>query len=231
MKKYLSLSLALLLLQACSHEVYNNDAYLNTTNLEGKKVAILPAEVEYTGRWPKDYTAQKKMAMEDAESISIQNMLYSEYLYHSKKPNKKQKAVELINVDQVNSRLRDRGISARSAWTMNPDSLGKLVGADLVIRTRVKKNRIMSDAESLGVGIATSIFNSAIEKDNIGGGINTNLNKTYSINYEVTLSDVSNHIVVSRMTKSNDANWHRSPDEVINYSAGRMVNKGAVYAK
>jgi hypothetical protein len=229
MKKYLFLSLGLLLLQACSTEVYNNEAYLKATNLQGKKVAILPVEVEYTGRWPKEYTAQKKMAMEEAESVSLQNMLYSEYLYHSKSPRKKQKAVEIINVDQVNSRLHDLGIGARNAWTMNPDSLGRLLGADLVIRARVKKDRIMSDAESLGLGVATSIFNKAADNNNIGG-VN-NINKTYTINYEVTLSDAGNHTVVSRLTKSSDANWHRSPEEVIKYSAGRIVSRGAVYAQ
>ncbi len=230
MKKYLFLSLGLLLMQACSHEVYNNEPYLKTTNLQEKKVAILPVEVEYTGRWPKDYTEQKKRTMEETESISIQNMLYSEYLYHSTNPGKKQKPTELINVDQVNSRLRNLNISTRNSWAMSADSLGKLLGADLVIRIRVKKNRIMSDVESLGVGIATSIFNKAMEKDNVGG-IGSSVSKTYSINCEVTLSDVNNHTVVSRLTKSSDADWKYSPDEVIKYCTRRIVSKGAIYGK
>ncbi len=228
---YLFLSLGLLLMQACSREVYNNESYLETIDLRDKKVAILPVEVEYTGRWPKDYTAEKKRTMEEAESISLQNMLYSEYLYHAKYPKKKQKAVKLINVDQVNYRLRELGISARNSWAMSGDSLGKLVGADLVIRVHLRKERIMSDAESLGLGIATSVFNKAIEKDN-AGGIGGNINKTYSINYEVTLSDANNHITVSRLTKNSDAsNWQHSPDKVIKYSTGRIVSRGAIYAR
>jgi hypothetical protein len=219
-------------LQSCSNEVYNNESYIRTSSIRGKKVAILPVEVEFTGRLPKGYTFENKKITEDKESTDIQNMVYREYLYRAKKGRRKQHSVEIMNIDQVNSRLRDRGIDPRESWAMNPDSLGKLVGADMVMRIRVKKDRIMSNAASLGIGVATTVLENILTRN--GSGASTTVDsggKTYNIYFDATLSDVKTSTVISKISKDGDASWNETPEEVIRTSSGKMVRKGAVYAQ
>ena len=218
-------------LQSCSREVYNNESFIRTSDLNGKTVAILPVDVEFTGNLPKGYTIANKKATEDKESTEIQNMVFREYLYRAKKARKKQKSVEILSVEQVNSRLRERGIAARDSWNMNPDSLGKMIGADMVMRIRVKKDRIMSNAASIGIGVATTVLENILNR---GSGTSTHVGsggKTYNIYFDATLSDVSSGTVISKISKSGDANWSNSPEDVIRSSSGKMIRKGAVHAQ
>lgn len=229
-----ALTVGLLLLQACSSRVYNNEAYLKQHPIEGKKIAILPVDVELTGRLPKGMTNAQKMKMEEDEGKVIQSQLYSQYLYKSKKESKKRQAVELINVDQVNSILSDKGIGTRASWNMNPDSLGRLLGADLVLKVRVKKDRIMSDAASLGIGVATSVLDNLLSKKDdksYTNSVPTTTPKTYNMLMEATLTDAASHAVITRFTHNGDTSWNNPPEKVIAASGRKIVRKGVIYAR
>jgi hypothetical protein len=218
------------LFQSCSSEVYNNKTYLSSTDISEKKVAILPVQVEFTGKLPQDYSIEKKISMEETESTLIQNLLYSEYLYQAKRNNKKQKPIELINTDQVNSRLKSHGISIRESWAINPDSLGKIIGADLVLKAHVKKDRIMSETASFGIGVMTTVLGSILNKSGTTTGVSSGA-KTYTINLQATLSDVNNNIVVSRFSHQDNASWDHSPESVIRATNKKFVRKGSIKAK
>jgi hypothetical protein len=229
--KYIGILLIAFALQACSSQVYNNSAYLDRNNIAGKKVAILPVHVEFTGRLPQGYTPEKKASVEESESTLIQNLVYGEYLYKSKN-RRKQKPVELINPDLVNSRLKDHGISIRESWAMSPEALGKITGADLVLKVHVKKDRIMSETASFGIGVATSILGSILN----GGANNTPVTtggagKTYTINFEATLADAASSTVISRFSDEENASWSNSPENVIKDSGKKIVRKGSIYTK
>lgn len=220
-----------LVLHSCSSEVYNNKAYADKSNLEGKKVAILPVEVELTGNLPKGMTNAKKSQLEYDESRMIQSQIYGQYLYRSKK-DKKKKGVEFLNVDHVNGMLLDKGVDLKQAWTMDPDSLGRLIGADLVLKVKVKKDRIMSETASLGIGVAGAVLDNLISKkaDNTNTSVTT-APKTYNLFLDATLSDVVTHTVVTKFSHTGDANWNRSSTDVIESSGRKIVRKGIVYAK
>lgn len=216
--------------QACSSKVYNNKTYLNQVNLEGKRVAILPAEVELTGRLPNNFSAAKKAQAEESESKLVQAQIYNQYLFKSKS-SKKKAHVELMNVDQVNSKLQQAGIDIRESWSMDPDSLGKLVGADMVLRLRVKKNRIMSETASFGIGVAATVLGNILSSgNNQGTGVSNNA-KTYNMFLDATLSDVNTHAVITKFTHDGDASWSRSPEEIVE-SSGKMIGrKGVIYVR
>ena len=218
-------------LQACSSKVYNNKSYLKQVNLKGKKVAILPVEVELTGRMPNNFTALKKQHAEESESKLIQNQIYSQYLFKSNSGSRKKTSIDLMNVDQVNSRLMEEGIDVRQSWSMNPDSLGKLLGADMVLRVRVKKNRIMSDAASFGIGVASTVLGNILNKDNSQSTSVNGSAKTYNMFLDAALSDVNTHAVITKFTHNADASWNRPPEEVIESSGRKIVRKGAIYAQ
>lgn len=224
---------ATVLFQACAAKVYNNKAYLSQVNLEGKKVAILPVDVEFTGRLPKNMTAMKKMQFEEDESKQIQNQLYSQYLYKAKSGSRKKKAVELMNPDRVNNILSDKGISLRDSWSIDADSLGRILGADLVLKVKVKEDRIMSETASLGIGVAANVLDNLLSKrdDRTTGATGLGYApKTYNMFLSATLSDVKSHVVVTRFSHQGDANWNRTPLEVIDAQGRKIVRKGVVYA-
>jgi hypothetical protein len=224
--------LGTVLLVACSSQVYNNDTYLETNDLSGKTVAVVPVKVEFTGRLPQGYSVQAKTSDEEDESLMIQNLIYSEYLYRSKKNKRKQKPVQLVNPDQVNSRLKNAGVTTRASWEMSPEELGKITGADLVLQIRVRKDRIMSETASLGIGVATTVLGAILNKS--GDGIPANVNsgaKTYTINLEATLSDAKNNTVVTRFSGEESASWSHSPETVIKNVNEKIVKKGAIYTR
>jgi len=221
---------AAVVLQSCSSQVYNNKTYLQQTNIEGKKIAILPVEVELTGRLPKGMTSSKKDQLEAEEGKLIQNQLFGQYLYKSKK-SKKRKAVDLINVDRINTILLEKGIDERKASAMDPDSLGQLLGADMVLKVRVKKNRIMSETASLGIGVAGAVLDNIFGKADNTNTSPTNAPKTYNLFLDATLTDVNTHAVITKFSHTGDASWNRKPEEVIESSGRKMVRKGVVYAR
>lgn len=225
------LMVSLILFQACSSKVYNNKKYLNQTNLEGKKVAILPAEVELTGRMPENFSELKKRQTEEAESKIIQEEIYSQYLFKSKSNKNKKKHVNLMNVDQVNSKLKENGIGSRQSWSMDPDSLGKLLGADLVLKLRVKKNRIMSNAASFGIGVATTVLGSILNKGNNPGTSVNNSAKTYNMFFDATLTEVNTHTVITKFTHDGAASWSQPPEKIIEAAGRQIVRKGIIYAQ
>ncbi|MXV16965.1 hypothetical protein [Hufsiella ginkgonis] len=217
-------------LQACSSQVYNNKSYVKSNDLTGKKIAILPVEVEFTGRLPKGYSLDKKVAEEETEGVTIQNTIYSQYLYHSAKGGSR-KSVELINVDQVNSRLKANGIGVRESWSMNPDSLGKLIGADLVLKVRIKKNRIMSESAAFGMDVAGNVLDKILSNKNNSSVVPVVNSKTYNIYVQATLSDAKSHEVVTKFSRQRDADWNRSPETVVKSTGKKIVKKGVVYAQ
>jgi hypothetical protein len=228
-----TIMMAAVLVQGCSSKVYNNKSFLDQVNLEGKKVAILPVEVELTGRLPKDFSEAKKLQSEESESKAIQSQIYSQYLFKSKSGSKKKKYVNFLSADQVNGGLTNAGIDVRKSWAMDPDSLGRILGADMVLKVRVKKNRIMSDAASFGVGVATSVLGSILNGNN-NSGVGTSVNggaKTYNMYFDATLTDVGSHTVVTKFTHDGDASWNRPPEEIVEASGRKIVRKGAVYAQ
>jgi len=216
--------------QSCSRTVYNNETYIASSHLQGKKVAVLPAEVEFTGRLPKGLTIEKKLLIEEKEGTEIQNLVHREYLFRSKKARKKQLPVELMSLEMVNAKLSQIGITTRESWALAPDSLAKLTGADLVVRVRVKKDRIMSDAASLGVGVATSVLGSILNKDGSGAVLGTS-GKTYNISFDATLMDGKTGEIVSKISKEGSASWNNSPESVIRHSGSKLVRRGPVYAR
>jgi hypothetical protein len=224
--------LSVVLLQACSSKVYNNKSYSKQANLTGKTVAILPAEVELSGRLPNNFSMSNKAQTEESESKLIQNQIYSQYLFKAKSGGRKKARVQLLNVNQVNSKLAAAGIGVRESWNRNPDSLGKLLGADMVLRVRVKKNRIMSEAASFGIGVATTVLGNILGGGNgtAGTPVGTGA-KTYQMFLDATLSDVHTHAVITKFTHDTDASWNRKPEEIIESSGRKIVRKGIIYAE
>lgn len=162
MKKNLPLSLTVILLagstffNSCSHRNYTAANFEEKT-AEHQTVAILPAEMIFTGKQPKNIDPEKIAAQEERESQEFQYALYNSILRHANT----RKYITTINFQDINTtikKLEEKNISVRDSWTMDDAALTQALGVDAVIKMSIRKQRYMSDEASYGIDAARSII-------------------------------------------------------------------------
>lgn len=214
-------------LTSCSHEVYNNKSFLAANSLEGKKLAVLPVEVYLTGNQPKNADLY---AEEQSISLSMQNELEQAYLSHtsSHSPKKHQHRVQMVDVNTVNKRLRTRVADLRTTWGMSPDTLGKITGADLVLKVRVTKNRYMSQGTAKAINAGATFLDVLMNSNSKNKEITVLPRvKAGDVAYEVSLIDVKTGTVVSSYTNNPEKDNNGNSIKKVN---SKMAEQSAVYA-
>jgi hypothetical protein len=218
-----------LLLSSCSHKLYTNAAYLKQHSIAGKKVAILPVKVIFTGKLPTTMSEADKVNLENAESLALQTQLYHELIFRSGKRTSKKSPVSFMEVSVINSRLQAAGINLADATTADVEALAQILGADMVVRTQVRKNRFTSDLASLGIGTAVNMANILL-----GGTTapyifgSSSLNKTYDIFYDLNLYDAQNKVSISKYSRTVEADWNDSPEEIFRENARFFAKRAPV---
>src|SRR5262245_22276857 len=81
MKRYLLFTAFLLFLLSCSHKTYVS--YFDHQTANHRIVAVLPAEMIFTGKQPENLTAQDISRIEESESKNFQYALYNSILRHA----------------------------------------------------------------------------------------------------------------------------------------------------
>ncbi|OOQ60567.1 hypothetical protein [Mucilaginibacter pedocola] len=224
MKKILTLiTLIAALASSCSHEVYNNKGYLAAHNIVGKTVAILPVEVYYAGKQPKntDWYTQ-----EQATSLNLQAQLEQAYLLHKERnqPKKHQYKVELMNTNTVNARLRNKMVDLRTAWTMAPDSVGRIIGADLVFKVRMSRERYMDENLAKGINAGAFVLEGLLNSNKKNKDVVLLPRVTAEdIGYEVSLIDAHTGEIVSRYVGDPNSENSKSINGINKAMASRSV--------
>ncbi|SKB80077.1 hypothetical protein [Daejeonella lutea] len=157
----------ILVLTSCNANVYKDKSFFSKANLDGQTLAVLPAEVTYTGNLPKNWDDARISRMENEASSRLQQEVYEDFLYHaSDRDIRKKYGIKLIDIKLVNDRLEKSGISFKDSWTMPSEEIAKIVGADMVIRARVENIRYMSQAAATGINIGASVIEGLLNKGN-----------------------------------------------------------------
>jgi hypothetical protein len=164
-------------------------------------VAILPAEVTFTGKQPKNLSPDAIAKAEERESIDFQYALMNSILNHANT----KKYITTVNFQDINTTLKileKNSISVRDSWNKDDNELAKLLGVNSVIRMNIRKQRYMSDEASYGVGVARQV----IYKTGIGSKVPvpSSVGKTYDIY-------ASCNLLSDNQTLWND-NYKRSTD-------------------
>src|SRR5690606_126662 len=138
MKTFLPLFsfVVLITISACQRKVYQSAQFEQQT-MDHKKLAILPAEMIYTGKMPKDLLQEDLEAIEESESVAFQHSLYNSILRHANT----RKYFTTINFQNTGSTLQlleKNNISIRESWKMNSDELAALLGVDAVVKMRIQ---------------------------------------------------------------------------------------------
>jgi hypothetical protein len=161
MKKYLPLHaaalFALLLFASCASHKYYTSTYFEQQTARHRIIAILPAEMVYTGTQPKNLSPEDIAKIEETESRTFQNSLYNGILRYANT----RKYITTISVQDISTTaklLEENHISIRSSWAEDDKKLASILGVDAVVRLRVQKKRYMSDLASMGIGVGRQVL-------------------------------------------------------------------------
>jgi len=194
------IAIFILFLFSCSNKYYTASNFEEKTE-NHKVVAILPAEVTFTGKQPKTLSPDAIAKAEERESIDFQYALMNSILNHANT----KKYITTVNFQDINTTLKileKNNISVRDSWNKDDNELAKLLGVNSVIRMNIRKQRYMSDEASYGVGVAKQV----IYKTGIGSKVPvpSSVGKTYDIY-------ASCNLLSDNQTLWND-NYKRSTD-------------------
>ena len=194
------IAIFILFLFSCSNKNYTASNFEEKT-VNHKVVAILPAEVTFTGKLPKTLSPDAIAKAEERESIDFQYALMNSILNHANT----KKYITTVNFQDINTTLKileKNSISVRDSWNKDDNELAKLLGVNSVIRMNIRKQRYMSDEASYGVGVARQV----IYKTGIGSKVPvpSSVGKTYDIY-------ASCNLLSDNQTLWND-NYKRSTD-------------------
>ena len=214
MKKNLPLFVTVILLASfsiipsCARKNYTASNFDEMT-IDHKTVAVIPAEMIFTGNRPKNLTEEDITKMEEQESREFQYALYNSILRHANS----RKYFTTINFQDVSTtlkRLEEKQIGIRQSWTMDDKELAQTLGVDAVIKMRIQKQRYMSDGASYGIDAARRIITST----GIGNRIPlpSNASKTNDIYASCNL--VSNNRTLWNDHYKRAADWN-NPSHVI----------------
>lgn len=174
MNKIILLALSATLWLSCSRNrnTTPTDPFYQKT-AHHQVVAILPMKVELTGNLPKDMTPEMKVQQEQQDSKMYSDYLLSQITFRSDAYY--QYRVSFQPYSTTLQYLEANGISVEDSYTKDPIELARILGVDAVVRSSMQKNRLMSDAASMGVQaagqVAGVLLNGALNKPGTGGQV------------------------------------------------------------
>ena len=149
--------LAILFFSSCAGHKYYTSSSFEQQTAKHKIIAVLPAEMIYTGNQPKNLTADQIAKIEETESTTFQTSLYNGILRHANT----KKYISWINVQDISTTqklLEENQISIRDSWKEDDKKLATILGVDAVVRMRIQKKRYMSDLASMGIGVGRQVL-------------------------------------------------------------------------
>jgi len=202
------LLIALIISASCSRKYYTN-SFFDQQTANHKIIAVLPSEIVFTGKQPKELTGEQIAKMEEEESKAFQLALYSNILRYAN-TNKTYMFVGVQDVTKTMNTLDENQISVRDSWKMDDKKLASLLGVDAIVRMQIRQKRYMSDYASYGVTIGRSVIN----QTGFGGRlpIPSSLGKTEDI--YAYCSVVSNSMTLWNNSYKGAADWD-NPSNVI----------------
>src|SRR5688572_13956878 len=143
---------------SCRHKYYTASSFEQQV-AHHRLVAILPAEMIFTGKQPETLTTEEIAKIEESESRSFQRSLYNNILRYANS-RKYTTTVNFQDVIVTQRLLEQKSIGIRDAWKKDDKELMEVLGVDAVVRMRIQKQRYMSDLASYGISVGRQIINS-----------------------------------------------------------------------
>jgi hypothetical protein len=194
---------------SCAHKTYTS-SYFEQQTATHKTIAVLPAEMVFTGTKPKNVTDEEIAKIEEAESLLFQNSLYNGILRHANK-GKYFTSVFIQDISTTQKLLEENKISVRASWRENDKTLASILGVDAIVRMRVQKKRYMSDLASMGVNLGQNVL---ARISNGSSPIPSVSNKTNDI--YASCNVISNNNTLWGDSYEGTTNFNRPAEDVVN---------------
>ena len=164
MKKNLLLLVAPIFLYfiSCNRHTASAPVYQKTAS--HRVVAVLPAEMIYTGTPPKNAKQEDLDKMEEQESKIFQQYLHDNILQEGN-TGRYALTVSVQNYTNTLSLLAENNISYRDSWYKTDAELCSILKVDAVIRMKIQKRRYMSDAASMGIDYGRQIVGAVLKRN------------------------------------------------------------------
>lgn len=149
-------ALTIIFSAACSRKTYTSNVF-EQQSLHHRRIAILPAEMIYTGTQPKGLTPEDIERIEVTESKAFQYSLFNGILRYANTRH----YTTYVTVQEISTTLRkleENNISVKQSWTSDDKQLASILEVDAIVRLRVQKKRYMSDLASMGVSMGRQVI-------------------------------------------------------------------------
>ena len=213
MKKIVLPALLVLLISSCSRNHVPSAVYQKTA--KHRIVAVLPAEMIYTGAIPKNVKEEDLAQMEESESRIFQQFLHDNILQNGN-TRKYALSVSVQNYTNTLQVLSENNISFKDSWYKSDEELCKLLKVDALIRMKIQKKRYMSDAASMGIDYGRQVLGAVLKKNVYAP------NKTNDI--FASCSIVSNGETIWNDNYRRAADWDTPVDLVVNNITENFAN-------
>lgn len=215
MKKLIPLIslLFVLIIASCSRHHTSSVVYQKTAR--HRVVAVLPAEMVYTGTKPKNAKEEDLEKMEESESKTFQQYLHDNILQNGNTA-RYALTVSVQNYTNTLQLLSENNISLRDSWYKSDEELCKLLKVDAVIRMKVQKRRYMSDAASMGVDYGRQIIGAVLKRNVYAPGKTNDIIASCSI--------ISNGETVWNDNYRRASDWDTPADYVVNNITENFAN-------
>ncbi|RZM30595.1 MAG: hypothetical protein EOO88_00080 [Pedobacter sp.] len=163
MKTLACIIFATLATSSCSEDIYNNKTGLTGKELDGKKMAILPPQVIYDGR---NVERSPLFKREHLEAEAIQREIQNFYLTEKGRNRPWRQGVILMPNSVLAARLK---LARKNIplWELSNTQLREITGADIVLRCKLVRTRIMSKGAATAINIGSSIISGMLSKKNV----------------------------------------------------------------
>ncbi|MBK8705208.1 MAG: hypothetical protein IPN33_17660 [Saprospiraceae bacterium] len=203
-------ALTILSLASCSRAYYQTGDYDYFANRH-QTIAILPVQTITYGRLRERPSEEQMKIIEEAESRAFQMSLYAELAKRSG-VEYNDIAINIQHYSQTNSKLEEAGIGIRESWDLPPERLAAILGVDAVVHTTVEKEYFLTELESFGLGLATTL---AIFFSNNPWWIFLPDNRTSEVRSTCAILDGHEGVTVWATDRSEATYWNRSHRDVI----------------
>ncbi len=151
-KTILPVLVSVLILGACA-TVYRSPRFYEIRPSH-RLVALLPFDVAISPvRLPKDMTMEMLREMEKDEGYKTQSLFFARFLRRSA-----DFAVAFQDIDKTNALLARNNLGFADLRTMTKEDLARILGVDAVITGKIQRQKPMSEAAAIAVGILVGFW-------------------------------------------------------------------------
>jgi hypothetical protein len=193
-------------------------SYFITQNFNSKtashaNIAVLPFEVIYSGRIPVDLSEKDILSIEKVEATAFQISLYNQIL-RSTKSGRKPINVNVQHYRETQTIMEDAGLTWNEIYSYSPTELASLLNVDAVVKSRVEKERFLTDLESYGMEMGIRLAE-IISQSNLYPWLPPFATRAKKIYSDFTLLDKENGSTLWQFSFEVDADWRSPSNEIV----------------